>query len=524
MTDEEAPSRLSGIQGRVRSCRKYFFRVPNKLKKVTLLWLRARRMRQMDEQRSGVEQGEECGDCLIGAAGIFSTACGMELQKATIFSENMIRHRKAKLRWGLVTWVFTGLNIIALVNDAMSCHASPNAYFLVALILRAIFLPVSVLMNAVVPFGFYCKEGKVRWVMRLGPILAIASIIAAIVVGAAVSRPLSRWQVTELATPSAEWSAAAEFQMPFEICDAAFGASDLRLIDLAGLALGPYQRGRDSVAEAQMQHFFGPGWKSEFEIEPVDVTLNRLSAFGRENAHPSTFPFDIITHVTSGRKVVAFRGFGSSAEFAFQLELIAAKFLMPAVSNVLPLFDLVGENMLGDFARHAHLFGYFFFSPTGFSDAFIEPVRAALETKNITDALYVGFNTGGVIAKLLGATSANPAVGLWGLPLLLPHLQHRWGFDAADGQFTTTVSNQGGLWATPEEGAGGLNFVIPWVSLSALEHDTVLQSLCTLAEMCGQHPRLGEFCTSALGEEELSKVRAELGETLIPQLLVPARE
>jgi hypothetical protein len=88
-----------------------------------------------------------------------------------------------------------------------------------------------------------------------------------------------------------------------------------------------------------MQHVFGPGWKSQFAVEPVDVRLKRLFAFGRENAHPSTFPFGVITRVASGRKVVAFRGFGSCAKFAFQLELIAAKPLMPAVSKVLPPFD-----------------------------------------------------------------------------------------------------------------------------------------------------------------------------------------
>jgi hypothetical protein len=37
MTDEQTPSCLGGIQGRVRSCRRYFFHLPKQLKRAERL-------------------------------------------------------------------------------------------------------------------------------------------------------------------------------------------------------------------------------------------------------------------------------------------------------------------------------------------------------------------------------------------------------------------------------------------------------------------------------------------------------
>jgi hypothetical protein len=442
------------------------------------------------------------------------------LQTATIFSENMIRQRKSPRGWALVTWIFTALNVVALVNDVMSYRKVPNSYFLAALILRAIFIPISVLLNAVVPFGFYCKDVKIRWVMRLSTILALLSIITAIVVGVAVSPQLYRWQVTELASPSSNWNSTLEFDPGFDVCrNSRLGLS---LVDLAGFALGPYQRGRDAVADAQMQHFFGANWKADFDVTPLAVELKHLSAWGSERTESGSFPFDVVTQLSTGERIVAFRGFSSSAEFAFQLELIATKYLMPVVEDLLPFYGLISEHMLGYFLQGGHLFGYYFFRPIGYSDAFVEPIRDALEAAKVTKAVFVGFNTGGVLAKLLGATSRNPGIGLWGLPLFLPHLEHRWELETIDSEFTTTVSNQGGLFAIPENGEGVPNLGIPWVSIGLLEHDTILQSLCTLAEMCGQHPRLGEFCGQVIGADKVEKIRAELGERLLPQLIPPS--
>jgi hypothetical protein len=40
--------------------------------------------------------------------------------------------------------------------------------------------------------------------------------------------------------------------------------------------------------------------------------------------------------------------------------------------------------------------------------------------------------------------------------------------------------------------------------------DHVYASFCNLAELCGRHAQFGEYCRSAIGDEDLGKIRSYL--------------
>jgi hypothetical protein len=272
----------------------------------------------------------------------------------------------------------------------------------------------------------------------------------------------------------------------------------LSIIDTLGLALGGYDIWRNpAVFHQQLQYFFGQDAEKN-----ITYTVEELAP-----------DVPLLIYNVSGTTVFGFRGFATAAEFALQVEMFADRYVTPRLLDLMPLYNVINEHYLKSNGLNAHLLGSFWFSPRS---AFDDLLQRALDIYNdyefAKDAkvVFVGIDTGGVLAKVLALITGHHGIGFISLPVTTELFDGRYDYDERNAKLTTNVFNLDTLIGN-EDQLVGENFAIPG-DADVIGMDMTYPSFCNLAETCGYHRQFAQYCTQAMMDnEKLGKIRAYLG-------------
>jgi hypothetical protein len=391
-------------------------------------------------------------------------------------------------------YITTALNVFVLVMDVKLQIERPLSFFLGAVCLRGVLLPVLALFHPLVGWLFRSPEAILQGIFRLGFALAVVVTIGALAGQAYIPSYLSTFRFTELPPLPENWSNVPENPAGLAICSNRY--EHLSVIELLGLAFGGYDINRDSgVFSRQMDYFFGPNAQGisyeVIELEP-DIPL--------------------LIYNVSGTIVFAFRGFATGPELAVQVERLASLWVVPFFLEELPMYSKMVDLYLSSTTAYAHLFGWHWFSPRSASNDLLQKAAAVYDTMGIsadTPVLFVGVNSGGTIAKRLALLKNRRAISFLSLPIDVDEFDNRYNISDTALQWVTSVINTDGLFSGEDPGFSE-NFALIG-DPDAVGNDKVYESFCNLAEICGHNAQFGEYCKTAIGEDQLTAIRAYLG-------------
>jgi hypothetical protein len=392
-------------------------------------------------------------------------------------------------------YVMTVLNIFVLVMDVKSYLKKRLSFFLGAICLRGILLPVLALFHPIVGFLFHTADSVLQWVFRGAAILSVLMTIAALIGEAVVSRALSTFRFDVLPSLPLNWSNVPSDRVGLPICVNRY--EGLSVIELVGLALGGYDVNRsESVFNRQLDFFFGPNSTFWIDYEVVELGPG----------------IPVLIYNISGTMVFAFRGFASSSELAVQVERLASLWVVPFILDELPLYEKITQRYMSSSTALAHLFGWHWFSPRSASDDLLQKAVEVYDDFDLAvDApvLFVGVNSGGTIAKSLTLLKGRLGISFISLPLSIDEFDDRHDLESNATQWVSVVVNKDGLFSGEDTGFGENVALIGDPDI--VGYDGVYASFCNLAEICGHHSQFVEYCKAAIGSEQLAKIRAYLG-------------
>jgi hypothetical protein len=414
------------------------------------------------------------------------------------FAHHMTRqtiHKKRKLRvHTIMVYIFLGLNFYVFVADCILHQQRHLSFFVGALCLRAIFLPVFALFHPFVGFLFHSVDHVLQWSFRGAAILSVLAMIAGFVFRATTPGILTAFRFTELPPLPPDWSNASGSLANLAVCRGRY--EGLSVVEAIGLALGGYDVTRsEAVFSRQLDFFFGPG------------AIDRIS-YEVENIAPDV---PMVIYNVSGTTVFAFRGFATGRELLIQIQMLAQYYVAPFFLQMMPFYDMINNQYLSSFSASAHFFGLHWFTPRSQFDEWVQKVSAIYEDRAIpADApvLFVGINTGGLLAKTLGIMKKRRGISFVSLPVSTAEFQYRYAFPDTEMQWASNVVNTG-TWFGVEDPDVGENFVLAG-DHEILRQDEVYPSFCNLVEICGQQAQFREYCRVAIGEQKLAAIRKYL--------------
>jgi hypothetical protein len=392
-------------------------------------------------------------------------------------------------------YLMTALNAYVLAMDVKLYIEMPLSYFLGALCLRGILLPVLALFNPLVGFLFHTPEASMQGVFRGAFVLAVLVMIAALIGRGFLPGYLSTFRFDELPAVPANWSNVAGDSADHAVCTKRY--SGLSVIELIGLAFGGYDIKRDeSVFNQQMDFFFGPNATEWIDYEVIELEPD----------------VPLLVYNISGTTVFAFRGFASGRELSVQVERLASLWVVPFFLDVLPLYAQLNERYLLSATARAYLLGWHWFSPRSPSEILVQKASEVYEDQRIaadSPVLFVGVNSGGTIAKRLALLKRRRSISFLSPPMDLDEFDNRHDLEDNATQWVTNVVNKDGLFSGEDTGFGE-NFALTG-DPDIIGNDQIYRSFCNLAEICGHHAQFEEYCIKAIGVEDLATIRAYLG-------------
>jgi hypothetical protein len=394
----------------------------------------------------------------------------------------------------LAIYVMTGLQIYVLVIDSKLLQEKPLSFFLGAVCLRGIFLPVLSLFHPLAGLFFHTRDSMLQWILRGATILAVLLTIASLIVQAVVPRYLSTFRFEQLPSLPANWSNVPEDGINHAVCTSHY--EGLSLIELIGLAFGGYDINRnDDIFRRQMDFFFGANATERIEYEIADL--------GHD--------IPLLIYNVSGTTVFAFRGFASGRELSVQVERLASLWIAPFILDILPFYGPINERYLSSSIASAQLFGWHWFSPRSASDELVQKASQIyddMEMSHDARMVFVGVNSGGTIAKRLALLKRRRGISFLAPSIDLDEFTTRYEVDDTSMQWATTVVNMEGLFSGEDPGCSE-NFALVGDS-DVIGNDPVYPSFCNLAELCGHHNQFDEYCRTAIGQQELAAIRGYL--------------
>jgi hypothetical protein len=153
-----------------------------------------------------------------------------------------------------------------------------------------------------------------------------------------------------------------------------------------------------------------------------------------------------------------------------------------------------------------------FFSSRSLFDDFLraaEGIYASYGLNEESSVIFTGVNVGGVLAKVLGTRTAHQGIGFVSMQGTDTEFVYRYGIDNKNSRFITNVFNLHGAFGLQEE-SGGDDFAISG-PFDVLDRDSVYESFCNLAEMCGHHHQFGQYCSHIIGSNRVQSIRDYFG-------------
>jgi hypothetical protein len=223
----------------------------------------------------------------------------------------------------------TILSIYVLVMDVKLQKEHPLSFFLGALYLREILLPVLALFHPLVGFLFHTPDTILRWVFRWATILASLLTVGSLIRVAVIPGYLTTFRFETLPSLPAEWSSDPQNAKNLAVCTNRY--EGLSVIEMIGLALGGYDVHRSaSVFSRQMDFFSGLNSTERIDYEVVELGPD----------------VPLLIYNVSGATIFPFRGFASPSELAVQIERFASLWVVPFFLEELPPYGTIRDRYL----------------------------------------------------------------------------------------------------------------------------------------------------------------------------------
>jgi hypothetical protein len=123
--------------------------------------------------------------------------------------------------------------------------------------------------------------------------------------------------------------------------------------------------------------------------------------------------------------------------------------------------------------------------------------------------VFVGINSGGVLAKDLAIRTGHDGIAFRSMPVATESFTVRTTANTRSEFLIRNVFNQGGYFGVDDTQAG-LNYAVPCDS-DLVKWDDVDVSFCNLAENCGYHDQFSAYCQTLIGADKLADIRKYLG-------------
>jgi hypothetical protein len=188
--------------------------------------------------------------------------------------------------------------------------------------------------------------------------------------------------------------------------------------------------------------------------------------------------------------------------------MLVRYYATPMLTDFTPWYDQLNDYFLSYFTPAAHFFGMHWFSPRSAFDDLLQKALEIYEAQGLTpdsSVVFVGVNSGGLFAKVLGMLTGHRGISFVSLPAACDEFQFRYEFDERNVKWASNVFNLDGWFGVSDEGVGE-NFILTGSS-EVISMDAIYPSFCNLAEMCGFGEQFGPYCEAAIGADDLDEIR-----------------
>jgi hypothetical protein len=320
--------------------------------------------------------------------------------------------------------------------------------------------------------------------------VAVLAMLFVGIFSAVITGMLDDLRISELPPLPADWSRVPEFETDQAVCSVQY--ETFSILDLIGLAFGPYDLNNTAVFETQLDYIFGPG----------------AHEFITYTAHEAVANVPFIHYKIGGVSVFGLRGFTTSQEFALQVEIIARHYVLPLLLELTPLYDWIKDQWLARYTEFAYFFGLHWFSPMSQFDGVIQGIKKVYDDAGLTETdrvVFVGANIGGVLAKVLGMITHHRGIGFVSLPSVDEEFSYRYQYDDLSMRWGTNVFTNGGIFGVEDPDIAE-NYQLPGEG-DITSADGIYQTFCVLSEVCGHGPQFRAYCEKVVGEEKLKEIR-----------------
>jgi hypothetical protein len=219
----------------------------------------------------------------------------------------------------------------------------------------------------------------------------------------------------------------------------------------------------------------------------------------------------LLVYNVSGTTVFAFRGFASGLELSMQIERLASLWVVPFILDLLPLYGPISDRYLSAATAYAQLLGWHWFTPRSPSDELVRKAAEIYEDMAIPSeapVVFVGVNSGGTIAKRPALLKGRRGISVLAPPIDLDEFENRYDLEEDATQWITNIVNKEGLFSREDTGFAE-NFALIG-DPGSVGNDQVYPSFCNLAEICGHSSQFGDYCRTAIGDEQLTAIKTYL--------------
>ena len=240
------------------------------------------------------------------------------------------------------------------------------------------------------------------------------------------------------------------------------------------------------------EHLY-PGWDYNTSTEAIEIDV-----LG-EKIPMALFNFDNLT-------VWSLRGFASGPELAAILELFCSQYIIPFFQSFIIFLEYIQDWFLSLAIPYAYSLGVFCFTPETVLDVMVNRTLEEYHKRNFTvtdNVVFVGINTGGVVAKILGMKTGHLGFSFMSFNAFTDLLQYM-RLDEDDSWLIVNMFHRGG-WVSVQEPKLANNMILP----SAIDtpfKDDKRPTFCTMALSCSNWEQYDEFCRQLLDDEFINMV------------------
>lgn len=408
------------------------------------------------------------------------------------FGTRIAEDKRHRFRKALFLLIFTGLNGALVVFDIGRLRSTWNVYFLVSIIMRIAFLPLASFFHVLVPFFHKIKDRTLRWIVKGGTWLTI--LIIALSIGSVVyTRLLINVNRLDNLMGVGEGVNTSWYHKDLypPVCSRIY--EDMNLVELTSLAIGGYDvTNNEEVFDLEMMHFFGDEWNTT--IIPEVILLK------------NDIPMIAYDFIEKNLTVYALRGFASGPELAFQMQMLASHYVVPFFESMIILYNIMSVWFLKEYVPYAHTLGTHFFDPKAVSIELVQNVIdtvSARPTRDYWKTMFVGINTGGVMAKVAGMKTNNTGIALASFPAFTSTLSVPLSFLPAMSYNVVNIWQLTSLFSGQEPNSA-TNVIIP--TTSRIIFDSSYEPFCMISQLCHQHVKYESFCRSAVGNQTMDEI------------------